>query len=447
MFFTRASGCVVCLLLPAAALLSQSQTAKRTPTKQAALAAEIAAARREGLPLTPKELQRSLPPDQNAAPLYKKLQDVLKAAPVTQDEWRALGKLHGRQKPAADEIDQARAILARHTDVSDLIHAAAQKPYCTLIPDWSVSPVDLASNLFPEFSGVRSHARWLAAESAILLYKGKPMEAVQTMALGFALGRHVGSDQTIINYLVARAVDAITLAGMERILQAAGADSAVVQAVADAVQANRPQYRLGHYLKGELVQSLRFREDVRKAGFDSLKEFDSPGYRHMRKKYGYPADAKQAMNRFIEANSIHIIRLYRRAIQVGDRPFPEARARLAAISAEYENSKDSDRMLASITAGNLPQFAAIKARGAAHYKVLRAACAVLAFKAKNGSLPSLLDQAMSPPPVDPFDLRPIRYRREGEGFVVYSVGPDGKFDGGKPGAKRDGRQHLFRYPT
>jgi hypothetical protein len=33
-------------------------------------------------------------------------------------------------------------------------------------------------------------------------------------------------------------------------------------------------------------------------------------------------------------------------------------------------------------------------------------------------------------PTDPFDGRPLRYRRDPEGAVVYSVGPDGKDNGG-----------------
>ncbi len=33
-------------------------------------------------------------------------------------------------------------------------------------------------------------------------------------------------------------------------------------------------------------------------------------------------------------------------------------------------------------------------------------------------------------PLDPFDNKPLRYRKDDQGVIVYSVGPDGKDDGG-----------------
>ena len=37
------------------------------------------------------------------------------------------------------------------------------------------------------------------------------------------------------------------------------------------------------------------------------------------------------------------------------------------------------------------------------------------------------------PALDPFSLgKPLLYRRNGSGYVLYSIGPDGKDDGGRP---------------
>ena len=49
--------------------------------------------------------------------------------------------------------------------------------------------------------------------------------------------------------------------------------------------------------------------------------------------------------------------------------------------------------------------------------------------------------------MDPFTNRSLLYKREGTGFVVYSAGPTGRFDGGKPGVKVPGQESLFRYPV
>jgi hypothetical protein len=80
---------------------------------------------------------------------------------------------------------------------------------------------------------------------------------------------------------------------------------------------------------------------------------------------------------------------------------------------------------------------------------VRAGAAVLVYRGSHGGvLPESLGAALSPLPTDPFDGKPLHYRRDGAGFVVYSVGPDGKFDGGAPEAKLSSGNAtlMFRYP-
>ena len=68
----------------------------------------------------------------------------------------------------------------------------------------------------------------------------------------------------------------------------------------------------------------------------------------------------------------------------------------------------------------------------------------MAARAKAGAFP----EALPTPFEDPYTSRPLLYRREGaDGFVVYSVGPDGKYDGGRPGDKAVPGEVRFRYPV
>lgn len=65
------------------------------------------------------------------------------------------------------------------------------------------------------------------------------------------------------------------------------------------------------------------------------------------------------------------------------------------------------------------------------------ACAVERFRLKHSSkLPERLDQLvpefLTAVPLDPFDGRPLRYSLTGDGYVLYSVGPDKADDGGRP---------------
>jgi hypothetical protein len=60
--------------------------------------------------------------------------------------------------------------------------------------------------------------------------------------------------------------------------------------------------------------------------------------------------------------------------------------------------------------------------------------AVERYRLARGALPSslgdLVPAYLDIVPEDPFTGQPLRYEKLGRGFVVYSVGPDGRDDGG-----------------
>ncbi len=76
-----------------------------------------------------------------------------------------------------------------------------------------------------------------------------------------------------------------------------------------------------------------------------------------------------------------------------------------------------------------------EARGRAANQVASIVFAVCAFRAENGRIPSSLQQLvpkyLPTLPVDRFSGRPARYLPTADGYLIYSVGPNGKDEGGK----------------
>ena len=76
-----------------------------------------------------------------------------------------------------------------------------------------------------------------------------------------------------------------------------------------------------------------------------------------------------------------------------------------------------------------------------------AAIAVERFRRRHGKLPERLGQLvpefLPKVPDDPYTGEPLRYLIEENGYVVYSVGPDGVDDGGKSDDSR-GPDLVFR---
>ena len=76
------------------------------------------------------------------------------------------------------------------------------------------------------------------------------------------------------------------------------------------------------------------------------------------------------------------------------------------------------------------------AKHIAEVEVARAGLGLKLYKQKNGAYPDTLDK-LAPEfldiiPVDPFTGQVLVYRKNGLGFVLYSVGPDMKDDNGTP---------------
>ncbi len=82
------------------------------------------------------------------------------------------------------------------------------------------------------------------------------------------------------------------------------------------------------------------------------------------------------------------------------------------------------------------------ATSVAWVRATQAAVAVERFRARHaGSVPKKLDdlvpELLDRLPLDPFDGKPLRFKSLNDGYVVYSVGSDGKDDGGTEVAHKD----------
>lgn len=134
-------------------------------------------------------------------------------------------------------------------------------------------------------------------------------------------------------------------------------------------------------------------------------------------------------------------------VAASDQPPAVRRAAFAALEAQVAHDADDPAGVTHLfTDIILPVFSRIDGnvtRTQARVAVAEAAASVLAAKAKTGAFPQILPAGLP----DPYTNKPLNYHREGvKGFVVYSAGPTGHFDGGTAGQKPPGQESVFRYP-
>ena len=410
------------------------------------LATEKAAAKEAGLPCDPPQLQAPVPPDdRNAAPLYRQLGQLLKDHPLDLPDYAA-GGMSTRHTYTAEQIAAVQKVRDSRSDVFALIHQAADKPQCVFSRDWDKG----LAVTFPEYATMREAARLLETESYLLARRGLYVEAMSNQARGFRLAEQAGSDPSVISYLVGCACDAIAVGGMESILATAGPNTVVCAAVQREVLANRPKLSLRRSLTGELVM-ISANLDTARAMFASNKDY--PG---LSKKLPVvvlsskdlpafsPADRKFLRSLWAaqEAEYRHDLRTL---IDNADQPI---RVRKSVFSQPQETLDDAPRDPVKFVSNVLLPLFARTARNGDRVRtqedVLLSASAALIARARSGDYPSTQPLTM----LDSYNLKPLQYRAEGtDGFVVYSLGPDGTFDGGKPGDRRPAGQAYFRYPS
>jgi hypothetical protein len=118
-------------------------------------------------------------------------------------------------------------------------------------------------------------------------------------------------------------------------------------------------------------------------------------------------------------------------------PFPKGLEEIESVNRNLENGVASNRLLifSKMLLPAITRYAQKAAESEARLLCTEAAVALERYRRKNdGALPGDLAQALPPELAkalaDPFDGAPLRFEKLKQGYVIYSIGPDGADDGG-----------------
>jgi hypothetical protein len=384
------------------------------------------------------------PPEQNAATYYLRLDQWMRQHPyVYQRNEPAEGGLMGRLRPDATVQAAGRKRMTHFAEALKLIHTAASLPRADFQKNWALGP----AILFPEYARMRGATRLLTDESALFLWDGKPLVAVQAIGQGFAIASHADSGGTLIAHLVAVAIDAITLRGLENILYQAGDQPGVAAAVRQAIERSFTVPSLAHAMRGELVMDLVSFDMVRKGGPQAFQQVMStaPPAQPASTLAAMTPEQRRKFYEKMDADTAALVHCIRKAYLAADGPYPTAKKVFHEVTSWAETNKRRYELF-DVVSPVYDQSAAKHTLIAARAAAIRSAAAVLEWKAKHGALPEHLKDVLPSPPTDPFDLKPLRYRRLGNSFLVWSVGEKGKFGGISASASDYRLQAIFRWP-
>jgi hypothetical protein len=408
-----------------------------------ALAKERKLARAWGLPLTTAEWPVKPPATgDDAKPLYDRAfaleaKDKLEWPERVDD---LLSQAAQGKKLAPADLEYLHAEVAKRREMLDLLHEGAAKPALSTPP---VKPGDSVGTFpFPDMARQRQVARAIKNEAMVLALEGHFAEAARIQVLGYSVAHQMYQHPTLIAYLVGAAIEAITNAGMDFTLHQAGPDAS--QAVLSALEKVPRDGLLPWAFRGEVWFTSDAFRAARQQGPKVLEEMfetepDAPAPKVRR----LTASERKLYMGLLDAMEADSLRRLRGLIAASEKPFPERIEAMSQIVPDNLDPRDPVSSGAAWSFGTLAASGRQEARRWARHDVLLSGASVLAFHARTGNWPDRLDEALAPP-ADPFTGKPLSYRKEGGGFVVWSPGAANAFDtrpGGNPLARAE-----FRYP-
>ncbi|MFM9009881.1 MAG: hypothetical protein ACKON8_03125 [Planctomycetota bacterium] len=376
-------------------------------------------------------MQVNLPPivtdDENAAPLH-----LQAGAAITADK-----EFDAEASPLDPEGDVMReevtVFLARHAATLDLVRRAADRGICRFARDWSRPPIDL---VFSEVLTLRNEGRLLALAARRAAAEERHADALADVFRIGRLGHHAAAEPFLVSYLMGNALESIAWRELADLLPQLGPDDAplldsthvrdLVGRPLDLLPALYGEEAFGlaafaGFADGRATPSEILGSDQGDgvpAGFGVEPGFrvfhlpgDLAGYRRMMHAF-----QQLAADRELSANHA------------------ETRRRAEALEKSLVDHPPG--VLSRLVVPAITSVFQARARSEALHRAAAVLVAATRQRLESGGLP--LEPAAfgtTPPfvlPTDPFaeGNKPLLMKRSDAGLVTYSVGPDGKDDGG-----------------
>jgi hypothetical protein len=379
-------------------------------------------------PVTPADAAPPRVPDAaNAAPLYQRAFALRVAEPDDADGfWKAVDELD-----AKGTLDRSllEPYLLRNAECAARAAEAVRLPRCQFPVDYSQGYTTEMPHLLP----IKEITRILSLRAKADAAAGRADEAVANLDVAFRWSRGLDGDAYIIVGLVRIACDGISETEVSSVLSKCEPSEPACRSLLATIEATAPPSDA--FLKSLIVERAIGIEGFQRIRSGELKLEQILGNIELSRARFYTLSSW-----LVDRDECEYLRGMGRLIEAARKTDPrEFRAAVSTAPGEVPAT-------CVLAADLLPSFARCATKTVAALAARDLARLVLALRIhrlEKGSYPETLD-ALAPAilpsvPQDPFAGKAFRYEREGAGFKVWSVGPNGKDEHGS-NANREGRE-------
>ncbi len=383
---------------------------------------ELDEIRKSGAPVKLEEVVPPPVPDQeNAAVIYSRAFGIIDMG--TEEEQDALCEAEGRdnewnKEKLKQNIRELRALTEKNKEFLGLLRQASTLRKCRFPLDWSKG----FEMTLPHLMKMRFCARLLLTDAMIKYDGGKIEEAVNSCRISLRMGKHLSQEPLFVSYLVTMSIIHITLNGIQAVLREDDISSPVYESLLKELDDINLETSLKKAFEGERCGGVHIYKEVMEGRFSPEKIF---GETSLYFSWICRPLFKKDMARYL--------RIMKEYIPLTTVPHYE----LKKTPEEFEREIANLPLYCFLTRSLMPALYrgyAKRAQCEAKIGTSQLALALRLYKAKNGSYPDSLEKLkgenLNEIPKDPFTGQDYIYKKEGEGFVVYSVGKDLKDDDG-----------------
>lgn len=330
-----------------------------------------------------------------------------------------------RDTLAADHPQSTLALAEDFLQANDVavqaaLAAASQHGECRL-------PVAFEAGVAAPLSTqrARSVARLMSLRMRVAVERGKAQTAVESVEANLALAEAIDHVPTIADHLVRSAIVWIATSDVEFLLNRSELSEEQLARLQRRLQAVEIRSGFTASLLGE-----------RGIGYHEFHQFP-PGTAPRIATAAQPMVGGKLTR---PADCRFYLEMMQEYIDASRQPFPKSIDASKQIAARVQTVGQSANPLErmryvlsmSVVPGTEAAFTA-SARGQAMRDLTLVAIAAKRYQLKHGDLPAdlqALSEFLTTAPIDPYDGQPLRLNRKDGEFVLYSVGQDGRDDGG-----------------
>jgi hypothetical protein len=297
---------------------------------------------------------------------------------------------------------------------------------------------DIFSSKPLRFQKTRQVVDLLRLDAARLAHDGKLDDALASCRAALAAGRSMGHEPSLIVQLVAIAGERLAWTGMERVLGQGEASEPALRACQEALADEGGQPSLLTALRSERAFEFEVigwlvAGDTRRLALSK----DQTVAETVKNPFG--RSGLWLVNGWLQENQAVNLELMTEMVEAAKMPVEEQVPRFQELEAKAKALRSAGWPRGRYVLAALAIPAAVRVAQSFHRLEAERRCAItamaveryrLAHKRWPDSLKELVPALLAKVPTDPYDGQPLRFRRLEDGVVIYSIGPDGKDNGG-----------------